>query len=192
MPAETHSHRSPLDRDEIARIVCEQLAEILDVDPDVVTLDARLREDLDADDFALHRPRGRGRGRARRAIGRPHDRRRRSRRADDGRRRGRLPRRATRRGAPRDRIASAIMRSRRSRRRPSSKRRSASHFADPSLLLALARAPFVVRRERRSRVERTARVPRRLRARARRDPLRVRALPRTSPKDSSRRCGPAS
>jgi acyl carrier protein len=53
MPAETHSHRQPLDRDAIAELVREQLAEILDVDPDVVTLDARVREDLDADDFAL-------------------------------------------------------------------------------------------------------------------------------------------
>ncbi len=31
----------------------EQLAEILDVDPDAVTPDARLRDDLDADDYAL-------------------------------------------------------------------------------------------------------------------------------------------
>ncbi|MDQ1521315.1 MAG: hypothetical protein QOI55_2388, partial [Actinomycetota bacterium] len=46
MPAETHSHRSPVERDDVARIVCEQLAEILDVDPDLVLLDARLREDL--------------------------------------------------------------------------------------------------------------------------------------------------
>jgi acyl carrier protein len=53
VPAETHSHQQPLDRDTIARIVCEQFAEILGVDPDVVTLDARVREDLDADDFAL-------------------------------------------------------------------------------------------------------------------------------------------
>jgi len=53
LPAETHSHHQPLDRDAIARLVCEQLAEILDIDPDVVTLEARVREDLDADDFAL-------------------------------------------------------------------------------------------------------------------------------------------
>ena len=53
MPAETHSHRQPLDRAEIAQLVCEQFAEILGVDPDTVTLDARVREDLDADDFAL-------------------------------------------------------------------------------------------------------------------------------------------
>lgn len=53
MPAETHSHRGPLDAEEVARIVREQLAEILDIDVDAVTLDARLREDLDADDYAL-------------------------------------------------------------------------------------------------------------------------------------------
>ena len=53
MPAETHSHRQPLDRAEIGQLVCEQFAEILGIDPDAVTLDARVREDLDADDFAL-------------------------------------------------------------------------------------------------------------------------------------------
>lgn len=53
MPAETHSHHGPLDRDALATVVCEQLAEILSVDIDVITLETRLREDLDADDFAL-------------------------------------------------------------------------------------------------------------------------------------------
>ena len=53
MPAETHSHHGPLDRDALASVVCEQLAEILGVDIDAITLDTRLREDLDADDFAL-------------------------------------------------------------------------------------------------------------------------------------------
>jgi len=53
MPAETHSHRGPIDHPELERIVREQLAEILDVDPDAVTPDARLRDDLDADDYAL-------------------------------------------------------------------------------------------------------------------------------------------
>ena len=65
MPAETHSHRGPIDRAELERIVREQLAEILEVDPDAITTDARLRDDLDADDYALHRARGSGRGRAR-------------------------------------------------------------------------------------------------------------------------------
>jgi acyl carrier protein len=53
MPAETHSHRGPVDRDDVARIVCERLAEILGLDDDQVVLDARLREDLDVDDYAL-------------------------------------------------------------------------------------------------------------------------------------------
>ena len=53
MPAETHSHRGPVNQSEIERIVREQLAEILEVDPDAITPDARLRDDLDADDYAL-------------------------------------------------------------------------------------------------------------------------------------------
>jgi acyl carrier protein len=53
MPAETHSHLGPLGDDDVERVVREQLAEILGVDPDVVTLESRLREDLDADDFAV-------------------------------------------------------------------------------------------------------------------------------------------
>lgn len=53
MPAETHSHRGPIDAEEVARIVREQLAEILGIDVDAVTPEARLREDLDADDYAL-------------------------------------------------------------------------------------------------------------------------------------------
>jgi acyl carrier protein len=53
VPAETHSHRAPLDRETVALIVREQLAEILELDVEAVTLDARLREDLDADDYAL-------------------------------------------------------------------------------------------------------------------------------------------
>jgi acyl carrier protein len=53
MPAETHSHRGPIDRGELERIVRDQLSEILEVEPDAVGPDARLREDLDADDYAL-------------------------------------------------------------------------------------------------------------------------------------------
>ncbi len=53
MPAETHSHIGPIGDDDVERIVREQLVEILGVDPDTVTLDTRLREDLDADDFAV-------------------------------------------------------------------------------------------------------------------------------------------
>jgi acyl carrier protein len=53
MPAETHSHRGPIDRTEVERIVREQLSEILEVDPSAITPDAHLRNDLDADDYAL-------------------------------------------------------------------------------------------------------------------------------------------
>ena len=53
MPAETHSHRSPIGRADVERIVHEQLVEILGADPDGLGPDTRLREDLDADDYAL-------------------------------------------------------------------------------------------------------------------------------------------
>src|ERR1700675_2690104 len=53
MPAETHSRRSPVDRDEVASLVRERLAEILEIDEDAVVPPARLRDDLHADDFAL-------------------------------------------------------------------------------------------------------------------------------------------
>jgi acyl carrier protein len=53
VPAETHSHRGPISADEVERIVRDQLVEILGVDPDSIAPDTRLREDLDADDFAL-------------------------------------------------------------------------------------------------------------------------------------------
>jgi acyl carrier protein len=53
VPAETHSHRGPINADEVERLVREQLVEILGVDPDALTRDTRLRDDLDADDFAL-------------------------------------------------------------------------------------------------------------------------------------------
>ena len=53
MPAETHSHRGPINAEDVERLVREQLVEILGVDPDAVARDTRLREDLDADDFAL-------------------------------------------------------------------------------------------------------------------------------------------
>ena len=53
MPAETHSHRGPINAEDVERLVREQLVEILGVDPHAVARDTRLREDLDADDFAL-------------------------------------------------------------------------------------------------------------------------------------------
>ncbi len=53
MPAETHSQRGPIGPDDVERVVREQLVEIFGVDPDAIVLDTRLREDLDADDFAV-------------------------------------------------------------------------------------------------------------------------------------------
>ncbi|HWS47006.1 MAG TPA: phosphopantetheine-binding protein [Acidimicrobiia bacterium] len=53
MPAETHSHGAPLGGEDVERVVRDQLVEILGIDPDLITLDTRLREDLDADDFAV-------------------------------------------------------------------------------------------------------------------------------------------
>ena len=53
MPAETHSRRSPVSREEVARVVRERLAEILEVEEDAVVPPARLRDDLHADDLAL-------------------------------------------------------------------------------------------------------------------------------------------
>jgi ribonuclease-3 len=53
MPAETHSKRPPVERDEVERMVRERLAEILEIEEDAVVPLARLRDDLHADDFAL-------------------------------------------------------------------------------------------------------------------------------------------
>ncbi len=53
MPAETHSHRGPISPPEVERIVREQLADILEVDPELVVPEAALRDDLGADDYAL-------------------------------------------------------------------------------------------------------------------------------------------
>jgi len=53
VPAETHSHVGPVGDDDVEQVVRDQLVEILGVDPDSITLETRLREDLDADDFAV-------------------------------------------------------------------------------------------------------------------------------------------
>jgi acyl carrier protein len=43
----------PLGPEDVERLVRDQLVEILGVDPDAIAPDTRVREDLDADDFAL-------------------------------------------------------------------------------------------------------------------------------------------
>jgi acyl carrier protein len=53
MPAETHSHRQPIERAYLESVVRERLVELLACDPDDVRPDARLRADLDADVLVL-------------------------------------------------------------------------------------------------------------------------------------------
>jgi acyl carrier protein len=53
MPAETHSRGGDLDRSDVEAIVIDRLAEILGRDADELRPEVRLRDDLDADDFAL-------------------------------------------------------------------------------------------------------------------------------------------
>ena len=53
MPAETHRRRGPVNQSEIERIVREQLSEILEIDLDAIRPQSHLRDDLDADDYAL-------------------------------------------------------------------------------------------------------------------------------------------
>ena len=53
MPAETHSHGAPEAPHDIAVLVIERLSELLDCDVDEIRPEARLREDLDADDLVV-------------------------------------------------------------------------------------------------------------------------------------------
>ncbi len=52
MPAETHSHRAPLDRPAVSVLVCDLLGELLGVEPGGVHEADRLA-DLGADDVVL-------------------------------------------------------------------------------------------------------------------------------------------
>ena len=53
MPAETHVAQGPIGPDEVYRILCERLAEILEIDEDRIKLDSSFTTDLDADSLAL-------------------------------------------------------------------------------------------------------------------------------------------
>jgi acyl carrier protein len=53
MPAETHVERSPIGPDEVFKMIRDRLAEILEIDEQVITLDANFADDLDADSLAL-------------------------------------------------------------------------------------------------------------------------------------------
>ena len=53
MPAETHLGGAPMSREQVAELVVEQVAEILEVDASSVNESSRFVEDLDADSLAL-------------------------------------------------------------------------------------------------------------------------------------------
>ncbi len=53
MPAETHMERQPLTREDVERIIQDQVGEILAIDPDSVKVTDRFAEDLRADSLAL-------------------------------------------------------------------------------------------------------------------------------------------
>jgi acyl carrier protein len=53
VPAETHVEQSPLGPDEVLALVRDRLAEILEIDEDRITREARFADDLDADSLAL-------------------------------------------------------------------------------------------------------------------------------------------
>lgn len=53
MPAETNMEQAPLDRDGIARIIKDRLAEILEIEPDQISEGQSFADDLDADSLAL-------------------------------------------------------------------------------------------------------------------------------------------
>ncbi len=53
MPAETHTQSAPLDRDAVALLIKERLAEILEIDASQIAESARFSDDLGADSLAL-------------------------------------------------------------------------------------------------------------------------------------------
>lgn len=53
MPAETHTHHSPLTPDEVRALVVDRLSEILEIDPGGISAASRFAEDLGADSLAL-------------------------------------------------------------------------------------------------------------------------------------------
>lgn len=53
MPAETHTHHAPLDRESVHRLICDRLGEILEIDPAGIGDTQRFTDDLGADSLAL-------------------------------------------------------------------------------------------------------------------------------------------
>jgi acyl carrier protein len=53
MPAETHVGGNPIGPDDVFGMIRDRLAEILEIDEQVITLDSSFAGDLDADSLAL-------------------------------------------------------------------------------------------------------------------------------------------
>lgn len=53
MPAETHTHHAPIDRESVERLICGRLGEILETDPGGISGGDRFTDDLGADSLAL-------------------------------------------------------------------------------------------------------------------------------------------
>lgn len=53
MPAETHVEQGPPDRGEVLDLIREQLADILEIEPDRISESSSFADDLDADSLAL-------------------------------------------------------------------------------------------------------------------------------------------
>lgn len=53
MPAETHTARGPLDRQAVFELIRDQLADILEIEPQRIAEGSSFTEDLDADSLAL-------------------------------------------------------------------------------------------------------------------------------------------
>lgn len=53
MPAETHVRQNPPDRDEVLDLIRNQLADILELEPDQIAESASFVDDLGADSLAL-------------------------------------------------------------------------------------------------------------------------------------------
>ena len=53
MPAETHVEQGPLDRDGVLTLIRERLADILEIEPEVINEGDSFADDLDADSLAL-------------------------------------------------------------------------------------------------------------------------------------------
>ena len=53
MPAETHTERGDMSRQEVFDLIREQLGDILEIDPATISEGSSFQEDLDADSLAL-------------------------------------------------------------------------------------------------------------------------------------------